>query len=71
MASVAIGAAYHSIMINPQQWKFQGISWSINGSNCYLYETHVCFGPRCAPYLFTQISNFVLRCLQRRGVKKC
>lgn len=71
MSTVDIQAAYLSVLVHPTQWKFQGISWPIEGKATYLYDTHVCFGLRCAPYLFTQISNFVLRCLQRRGFKKC
>lgn len=70
MASVDIQAAYRSILVHPSQWKFQGVKWQINGKATYLYDTHVCFGLKCAPYLFTQVSNFVLRCLQRRGFYK-
>lgn len=67
MASVDISAAYRSILIHPSQWKYQGVAWPIGGVNRYMYDTHICFGLRCAPYLFTQVSNFVLRCLHRRG----
>lgn len=71
MSSVDIKAAYRSVLVHPSQWTYQGVSWQIDGRDTYLYDTHVCFGLRCAPYLFTQISNFVLRCLQRRGFMKC
>lgn len=71
MASVDIASAYRSIMIHPSNWKYQGVKWSINGVPTYLYDTHLCFGIRCAPYLFTQVSNFVLRCLKRRGFQLC
>lgn len=27
----------------------------------------MCFGLKCAPVIFTQIGNFVVRCMQRRG----
>lgn len=67
MASVDISAAYRSILIHPSQWKYQGVSWNIGGVKQYMYDTQVCFGLRCAPYLFTQVSNFILRCLHRRG----
>lgn len=69
MASVDISAAYRSILIHPSQWKYQGIKWEIDGVQQFLCDTHVCFGLRCAPYLFTQVSNFILRCLHRRGFK--
>lgn len=71
MASVDISAAYRSILIHPSQWKYQGISWKVDGNQTYLLDTHLCFGLRCAPYLFTQISNFVIRCLRRRGFTRC
>lgn len=71
MASVDISAAYRSILVHPSQWKYQGISWDIDGIKTYLLDTHLCFGLRCAPYLFTQISNFVIRCLKRRGFSNC
>lgn len=67
MASVDIQNAYRSIMVHPSQWCYQGIRWPINGVDTYLLDTHICFGLKCAPYLFTQVSNFVLRCLHRRG----
>lgn len=60
MASLDISAAYRSVLIHPSQWKYQGISWHIEGQQTYLLDTHLCFGLRCAPYLFTQISNFIV-----------
>lgn len=71
MASIDIAAAYRSIPIHPDNWRYQGIRWPINGHPTYLYDTHLCFGSKCAPYIFTQVSNFVLRCLQRRGHHLC
>lgn len=67
LASVDIASAYRSILVHPSQWKFQGISWPINGIDTFLLDTHICFGLRCAPYLFTQVTNFVHRCMLRRG----
>lgn len=71
MASIDIEAAYRSVLVHPAQWTYQGLSWNINGVKTYLCDTHLCFGLRCAPYLFTQISNFVIRCLKRRGFNRC
>lgn len=71
MASVDIQAAYRSILVHPTQWTYQGISWTLNGKPTFLCDTHVCFGLKCAPYLFTQVTNFVLRCLKRRGFDRC
>lgn len=71
MASVDIAAAYRSVLVHPSQWKYQGVSWCVDGIPTYLLDTHLCFGLRCAPYIFTQISNFVIRCLKRRGFTNC
>ena len=67
MATVDIAAAYRSIAISPDQWKYQGVSWKVNGVDTYITDTRLCFGLRCAPYVFTQISDFVVKCLARRG----
>lgn len=71
IGTVDIASAYRSILVHPDNWKYQGISWNIEGSQRYLLDTHICFGLRCAPYLFTQVSNFILRCLKRRGYTNC
>lgn len=67
MASVDISAAYRSITINPSDWDSQGISWIVDGEKKYYKDTRLCFGAKCAPFLFTQISRFITRCMARRG----
>lgn len=67
MASVDISQAYRSIHINPRQWKYQGLRWEISGQMRYLVDTRLCFGISCAPYIFQTISNFVVKCMRRRG----
>lgn len=66
-ASVDIAAAYRSISISPKHWTCQGVRWTIDGESRYLMDTRLCFGIRCAPFVFTQISNFVVRAMARRG----
>lgn len=65
MATIDIAAAYRSILVHPSQWLYQGISWNVEGEHQYLCDIHICFGLRYAPYLFTQVRNFILRCLKR------
>lgn len=67
MATIDIEAAYRTVTVFPSHWKYQGLHWPINGKDRYLMDTSLCFGLRCAPYAFNQISNFVTRCLKRRG----
>ena len=68
MATVDIASAYRSITINPSQWSLQGIRWFIDGSETLLLDTRICFGGKNSPYLFTQVSNFISRCMARRGL---
>lgn len=66
-ATVDISAAYRTIPINPKHREYQGIRWKVGGKLRYLVDTHMCFGLKYAPFIFTQISNFIVRCMQRRG----
>lgn len=67
MACTDIQAAYRSVHVHPHQWKFQGFKWSDKGSTSYYYDTRLSFGLRCAPFIFNEISEFVVRCMIRRG----
>ena len=67
MATVDISTAYRSISIHPNQWTFQGVRWILDGEESLLLDTRICFGGKNSPYLFTQISNFITRCMSRRG----
>lgn len=68
MSTVDISSAYRSIHIHPDHWRYHGLSWVVGGEQKYLFDTRLSFGLKCAPFVFTQISNFVVRCLIRRGV---
>ena len=67
MASVDIASAYRSITVNPDHWTCQGQCWNFNGQSVYLKDTCLCFGLKCAPYIFTNISDFVVRTMYRLG----
>ena len=67
MATVDISAAYRSISINPKQWTYQGVRWNFEGTDSLMLDTRICFGGKNSPYLFTQINNFITRCMARRG----
>lgn len=67
MATVDIDSAYRTVTVAPQHWTYQGLRWPINGQEAYVMDTSLCFGLRCAPYVFNQISNFITRCLRKRG----
>lgn len=66
-ATVDIQSVYRSISVNPEHWGLQGVRWSFPDGEKYLVDTRLCFGLKSAPFIFTQVSNFVVRCLARRG----
>lgn len=70
MSTIDISSAYRSIHIHPLHWRYHGLSWVVEGEPTFLYDTRLSFGLKCAPFVFTQISNFVIRCLYRRGFTK-
>ena len=68
MATVDISSAYRSIPVHPDQWTFQGVSWPLHdNTQGYYLDTHLCYGLRCAPYIFTKISDFIANTMVRLG----
>ena len=67
MATVDIASAYRTVSIRPDQWTYQGVAWPIEGALKYLYDVRLSFGLRCAPFIFTQLSDFVVRTMERLG----
>ena len=67
MATVDIASAYRSVPVHPSDWTYQGISWPLDDKETYLLDTHICFGLRCAPYIFTVISNFIASTMKKLG----
>ena len=41
--------------------------WPIDGQLMPLWDARLSFGLRCAPYIFTEISNFITRTMERLG----
>lgn len=71
MCCTDIRAAYRSIAIRTEHWQYQGFKWSDSrGKPVYYYDTRLSFGQKCAPYIFNEISNFVVECMARRGFVK-
>ena len=62
---IDIKAAYMSVNVFPPHRTYQGFVWNIGGEDCYFQDNCLCFGLKCAPYIFSQISDFVIRCMRR------
>ena len=69
MASIDISAVYRSVSILHDQWTYQGINWPIQGELVPLLDARLSFGLRCAPFIFSEISNFVANTMERMGYK--
>lgn len=71
IATIDVASAYRSVPIYPGHWTYQGVSWKFDRIHSkFLVDTRLCFGLRCAPFIFTQISNFIVKCMKRRGVHR-
>ena len=70
MAVLDIKGAYRSVNVFPDHRKFQGFVWNINGIDSYFEDNRLCFGLKCAPYLYTQITEFIVRAMENRGVAR-
>lgn len=63
LAVVDIAKAYRSVHIYPPHKQFHGFRWGDN----YFTDNRLSFGLKCAPYIFSSISDFVVRVMGRYG----
>ena len=70
MSVVDIKAAYRSVNVFPDHRGCQGFLWEIDGVQRHLVDNCLCFGLKCAPYIFSRLSEFVVRAMRRRGYSK-
>ena len=66
-----ISSAYRTIHVLPAHRKFQGVSWNMGQGQVYMEDLRLCFGLRCAPFCFTQFSNFLVKCGGKQGIDRC
>lgn len=64
---VDIKSAYRMVHIYPPHRVYHGFEW--RGE--YLVDNRLSFGLKCAPFIFTNISDFVTRVMYRYGYKIC
>lgn len=70
LCTVDIASAYRSVAIRPEHWKYMGLRWEIGGYNHLFNDTRLCFGQKCAPYIFSSLTNFVVDCMRSRGYSR-
>lgn len=56
---IDIQAAYHAVLIAPEQCTYLGFSWELDGSTEYYAENRLCFGMTTGLYYFHSISSMV------------
>ena len=66
-AVLDLKSAYRSVHIAPEHRTCQGFCWKIDGEDRYLVDNCLCFGLKCAPYIFSQLTDFIVRSMERRG----
>lgn len=64
---VDISKAYRSVHIYPPHRQYHGFEWEGN----WYVDNRLSFGLRCAPYIFTCLSDFVVRTMTRYGFPNC
>ena len=68
---VDIDNAYRSINVYPSHVPFQAFSWIDEEGIKTIYQDHcLCFGIKSAPYIFTQVGNFMVKCLDLLGITR-
>lgn len=67
LAVVDISSAYRSVPIFPPHRRYHGFKWG----DAYYTDNRLSFGLKCAPYIFTCISEFVVRLMGRYGFHNC
>ena len=67
MASVDISSAYRSVSVREDQWTYPGIRWPLDEGLIPLWDVRLSYGLRCAPFIFTELSNFIARSMARMG----
>ena len=59
MAVIDIKSAYGAVSIHPENKKYMGLRWDIQGKEVIIEDSRLCFGLSLGPMVFNSISNFV------------
>ena len=70
MSVVDNASAYRSVPIFPGHSDFQGFKWDFGDGRgeIWLRENRLCFGLKCAPYIFNLLSSLIVDMARARGV---
>ena len=60
-ASVDIKSAYRIVDVCRIDRQFRGFIWEHEGQPRFFQDNCLCFGLGCAPFIYTQLTEFVVR----------
>ena len=61
---------FTSVSIHPDHRQFQGLSWETDSVKSYYVENRLCFGLKCAPYIFDLLSQLVVDMARAKGIER-
>ena len=67
MDKIYLKSAYHSIRINSESQRFNGLQFPIDGHTVYTHDTKLPFGSRLAPGIFHRLTQAVKCMMAKRG----
>ena len=59
MAVIDIKSAYRAVSIHPDDKRYMGLRWDIEGKEIFLEDSRLCFDLSLGPMVFNSIPNFV------------
>ena len=71
LSTVDISNAYRAVNIHPDSRIRQGLAWDFGAGICFLRDNRLCMGLSSSPFVFSKISDFIVRCLCREGFTQC
>ena len=68
MSVIDLKSAYRSVNVAKEHTKFQGFSWNMGEGDEFYENNRLSFGLRCAPYIFSKLSDFLAILAKSYGV---
>lgn len=70
ISTIDISDAYRALNIHPINRPLQGLQWDFGQGNNYYQDNRLCMGLSSSPYVFSKVSDFVVRCGIREGIDR-
>ena len=71
MATIDISNAYRAVNIHPACRERQGLSWDFGNGVVHMRDNRLCMGLSSSPFVFSKISDFIVRCMVRENWDEC